>query len=504
MSFAQSPFGFDPFGKNPSSGATGTRVPGTGDAGGASTAEAEGASYTLTVTAGAGTVAAVAVAAASGRALNGAYADGSSTASATGSTANDPHWGNVVFLADFNPLVASTDIIDYKGHVVIRGSRPILRRSAGAEGNGYIQGGTGVAGYVAYVGGFSTDFNGFRKTDVWTIETRLLVDNGWQGVVLSIQDNAGSTALNVRVENDFVSSFAVLVQPQNTNVSYTTGMVFANSSAHWHSFIIESDGTHLWLAHDGVLYPLTPDTTTSINAAANAGFIINGTSTTGLGCIISQDELRVTKASRYGGAGFPAKPWPYFTGREASSSRGEASGTSTASASSSVVSADWLGQGSSAGAATVSGAGSKLTSGTGISAGSSAARSLAPTEATGFADAGSTSVGQGRAIISNSPSAAGASSATGESSSYGAGNGRSAASATATADAQSIVVVSGACSGKASAHGRGGATVYAAGNIAGRSMAYAFSPMQFAAFEISVMMRGNTVTAMRAERSLYV
>ena len=247
-------------------------------------------------------------------------------------------WGSVIFQADFDPVnpagLITSPVIDYKGHTVLKGNYPRVTPDIGnlynSTGDGHLRGGAG-SGNIAYVDGLSSEFNDFRLTNKWTLEFRLLVSPGWFGYVLSIQASTGGSPLTVFVDTDG-STFGILVKPQNQITAYSTGKVYTAEAYTWHSFIVECNGSTVKIVHDTIQASTTTDTSLSYNSAVANSLTLLGLSKDHSGAPLYLDELRITKAARYGGTGYPASPWPYYNGREGWSFAGSSTGTSTAAA----------------------------------------------------------------------------------------------------------------------------------------------------------------------------
>lgn len=260
-------------------------------------------------------------------------AAGTSTAAAVADL-----WSAVVFQADFDPVnpagLITSPVIDYKGHTVLKGSYPRVTPDIGdvynSIGDGHLRGQVG-AGNIAYVDGLLSEFNGFRLTDKWTLEFRLLVSPGWLGYVLSIQAATGGSPLTVLVDTT-ASAFGILVKPQNQSTAYSTGQIYTAEAYTWHSFIVECDGSSVKIIHDTTQATTTTDTSLSYNSAVANSLTLLGLSKDHSGSLLYLDELRITKAARYGGSGYPTTPWPYYTGREGWSFSGSSSGNSSAAA----------------------------------------------------------------------------------------------------------------------------------------------------------------------------
>lgn len=262
---------------------------------------------------------------------------GSAAGTSTASAVSDL-WGAVVFQADFDPVnpagQVTSPVVDYKGHTVLKGSYPRVTPDTGniynSTGGGHLRGQTGT-GNIAYVDGLLSEFNGFRLTDKWTLEFRLLVSPSWAGYALSIQATTGGSPLTVFVDPSD-TTFGILVKPQNQSTAYATGQIYTAEAYTWHSFIVECDGSSVKIIHDTTQATTTTDTSLSYNSAVANSLTLLGLSKDHSGSLLYLDELRITKAARYGGSGYPASPWPYYNGREGWSFTGSSAGTSTASA----------------------------------------------------------------------------------------------------------------------------------------------------------------------------
>ena len=318
---------------------------------------------------------------------------GSAAGTSTAAAVSDL-WGAVVFQADFDPVnpagQVTSPVVDYKGHTVLKGSYPRVTPDTGniynSTGGGHLRGQTGT-GNIAYVDGLLSEFNGFRLTDKWTLEFRLLVKPSWVGWALSIQAATGGSPLTVRVDTTD-TAFGILVKPQNQSTAYATGQIYTAEAYTWHSFIVECNGSSVKIIHDTTQATTTTDTSLSYNSAVANSLTLLGLSKDHSGSLLYLDELRITKAARYGGSGYPASPWPYYNGREGWSFTGSSAGTSTASAVG-VAATDTTreGYGLSAGVATA------IAVHLPVSKGSCAASSVANAQGIGFGVASGTTLG---------------------------------------------------------------------------------------------------------------
>lgn len=257
----------------------------------------------------------------------GARARASSSASAVGTTKNDPHWVDVVFLSHCDKQLGTNKAVDEKGHTLVHGvgdSATYCKTSpdAGAIGGYYLRAAEAIAGEVTFVDGFSSDFDGFKKSDSWTVEFRA----SFLGPITIQGTNSSEHPFRVEFLNQGGGFFSLKVHPSAQATPYVSD-AFSHSSSVWSSYCVESDGTNLWAYRNGVPLTLTANTEyNEFSGGVSNALTLGGYSKTGSGSG-RFDEIRITKASRYGGT-HPAHPWPFFDGREGWSGRGDATGSS--------------------------------------------------------------------------------------------------------------------------------------------------------------------------------
>lgn len=249
----------------------------------------------------------------------------------------DPHWGETVFLSHFNYATGAGAVIDETGHTVVHSGTMLLVTTMNGPANtalgGYgarSQAGTVASGYHTYIDGLLPEFSGFSTSDTWTIEFRTTTYGsfGIGADLFAIQPNSSARPLLMQTYNVDGVHYGIRCRPQGSSVEYETGAIAVfGYDYEWINVVVECDAGTLHIAVNGT--PATLTTATSFyytSAVANALTFFAPEKTATFSTAGYIDELRITKAARYGGSGYPAS----FTEFPDPSSAAAVSGTATA------------------------------------------------------------------------------------------------------------------------------------------------------------------------------
>ena len=348
---------------------------------------------------------------------------GASTVSGVGvahSIVDDPYWPQTLLLCHFDETFGPNylKIVDEAGHTFSTATKKRNVRLAGALG-GYAF--AGRTDQLAYIDGLSSEFNGFSASDYWTIEFRLRLAYGATNILFTLQGTSGKP-LQVGVNsNDGGATYNLWIGTQGESQVFQTygGITYFgqdDKAYQWNNVVIENSAAGLKVVIDGVVLGGEYTSSWVSGGMANAFTLYAGQKTQKAGITYGAklDEMRITKAARYGGSGFPSAIPVFPDARQIAEGVGSTLGEAFASAAGAggdggIFVAPFEAVGSSAGSANAAGVGRQAIINCGTAAGSSqlvgVSSSVVPlvettVSGTGTAPATASVVGASRRVFS--------------------------------------------------------------------------------------------------------
>ena len=351
---------------------------------------------------------------------------------------DDPYWPQTLLLCHFDETFGPNylKIVDEAGHTFSTATKKRNVLLAGALG-GYAF--AGRTDQLAYIDGLSSEFNGFSASDYWTIEFRLRLATGANNILFTLQGTSGKP-LQVGVNsNDGGATYNLWIGTQGESQVFQTygGVTFfggTDTAGAWNNVVIENSAAGLKVVIDGAVIGGEYTSSWVSGGMANAFTLYAGQKTQKVGITYGAklDELRITKAARYGGSGFPSTITVFPDARQIAAGVGSTLGEAFASAvgaggDGGIFVVPFEAVGSTTGSANVAGVGRQAIINCGTAAGSS--------QVVGVSSVGSPPV---------ESTVSGAGTASARASVLGVGSSRRILSAVGAAEAVSIILGVGA------------------------------------------------------------
>lgn len=246
---------------------------------------------------------------------------------------DDPYWPQTLLLCHFDETFGPNylKIVDEVGHTFSTATKKRNVRLAGALGDYAFAGRTDQ---LAYIDGLSSEFNGFSASNYWTIEFRLRLSYGATNILFTLQGTSGKP-LQVGINSDDGgATYNLWLGTQGeSQVFQTYGGVtyfgYTDTAEAWNNVVIENTAAGLNVVIDGVVMGgeyLSSWVSSALPVNAFTLYAGNKNQKAGITYGAKLDELRITKAARYGGSGFPSTIPVFPDARQISAGVGSISG----------------------------------------------------------------------------------------------------------------------------------------------------------------------------------
>lgn len=251
---------------------------------------------------------------------------------------DDPYWPQTLLLCHFDETFGPNylKIVDEVGHTFSTATRKRNVRLAGALGDYAFAGRTDQ---LAYIDGLSSEFNGFSASDYWTIEFRLRLSYGATNILFTLQGTSGKPLQVGVVSDDGGATYNLWLGTQGESQVFKTygGVTYFgqdDKAYQWNNVVIENSAAGLKVVIDGVAMGGAYESSWVSAGMVNAFTLYAGQKTQKAGITYGAklDELRITKAARYGGSGFPSTIPVFPDARQISAGVGSISGEAFAPA----------------------------------------------------------------------------------------------------------------------------------------------------------------------------